>query len=435
MKGRKPQSTRRRAVSTIWVALTVLMVVAIIGLALDTGYATLTAHHLQNAADAAALAAAQLVRTDVVLAHSAALDVAASNTAANEPVLLAPNEINDPAGDIVIGRYDRDTKIFTATFDAPNAAKVTARRTETSPGGLVGLLFGPIFNVDTIAVSRWAIAMVGGGTGAGLIVLNEEDECTFDVRGTFWLDVAGGDIQVNSDDPCAACGNGTPLIETPDLNITGAPGTCFDGGVEVTGDINPGTPPAPDPLAFLPEPSIDPASDLGTVVHTSDETLTLQAGYYSGGITQLGGTLLLDPGIYILDGAGFQIGGNSSLIAEGVMLYIVGTGYVDITGTGLISITPPDPEVHTFAGAATYESVSIFQARGNTNPSRIIGTSSLDLHGTLYFPSAPLEIGGVGGQIGNQLIADTMQLRGTGQIQIAYDGTHNAPGNDLFLVE
>lgn len=426
----------RKGIVLVWVALFLVLLLSLMGLALDTGYGLLSGQQLHVAADAAALAGAQWVKIDLPTAYQSAYDFGASNIAANAPVILAPNHaFNDPNGDVVIGRYNRDTRVFTPTLNFPNAVKVVARRTPTSPGGPVPIHFGPMVGVPTINLTRFAIAMTGGATGAGVLVLAPDGECAFEAKGTILLDIDGGSIQINSTDPCAACGSGTPLLDTPALNVGGVPGTCFTPGVEVTGGINPGSPPIPDPLAFLPNPTWDPADDLGTFLQTSGEVTTIPAGYYSGGITVLGGIVTLEPGIYILDGAGFQVGGNATLIADGVMLYIIGTGFVDIDGTGIIRITPPDPELYSYPGVGTYEGVSIFQARDNTNPSRIIGTAQLDLQGSLYFPVAHLEIGGVGGDFGNQLIAFELEMHGTGEIRVGYNGNKNAPGNNLFLVE
>jgi hypothetical protein len=120
------------------------------------------------------------------------------------------------------------------------------------------------------------------------------------------------------------------------------------------------------------------------------------------------------------------------------MLYIRGTGVVDIGGSGLTRITPPDPELYTYDDVGTYEGLTIFQARagdGSCGDSRIIGTSLLDLQGTLYFPCAYLEIGGEGDGFGDQLIAWELWIHGTGDITLAYNGNFPAPGFRPYLVE
>ena len=118
------------------------------------------------------------------------------------------------------------------------------------------------------------------------------------------------------------------------------------------------------------------------------------------------------------------------------MLYIPpGTGSVDIAGTGSFRLTPPDPALYSYPGVDTYEYISMFQSRENINPSRIIGTGRLDIAGTLYFPSADLEIGGEGDGFGSQLIANTIWVHGTGDIVLNYEGSFPGLGGTVFLVE
>jgi hypothetical protein len=212
----------------------------------------------------------------------------------------------------------------------------------------------------------------------------------------------------------------------------------FPGNPELTGELVTGAPQIPDPLAWLPEPVYDTKADLGTVSVVGGDVLTIGPGYYSGGISQNNGTLTLDPGIYILDGEGLNVRGNGTFTALGVMFYIVGKGNVDLGGTGSLTVTPPDPgnpdPAFQYPEATTYEGVTIFQARDNKNQSEILGTNMLDLEGTLYFPSNHLRVGGTGDGFGNQLIADTIEIHGTGIVTINYDGRFPAPGNTVFLV-
>lgn len=428
---------RKRGLALILTMLIGMILVGIVGLALDTGFVLLVGHQLQNAADAAALAGALRVSFDITSdTQQAAADIALLNSAGRQPVELQLNDSNDPAGDIVIGRFDRDTRVFTPTLSAPNAVKVVARRTESSLGGPVPIFFGPVFGVEHINTTRLAIAMSSGSTGAGMIVLCGDCYCALKINGTPNVNLNGGTTQVNSADDCAVCGVGSALFNAPEINVVGE--TCFTSNVEFQGEVNTGMPPISDPLRLLPRPVWEDMADLGTVAQSNNVTTTINAGYYSGGITQTGGTLLCNPGIYVLDGPGLSIGGNSTFIAEGVMLYVRGTGVVDIGGSGLTRITPPDPELYTYDGVGTYERVSIFQARpddGDCGDSRINGTSLLDLQGTLYFPCAALEISGEGAGFGDQLIAWTMWIHGTGDITVTYEGDFPAPGFRPFLVQ
>lgn len=423
---------RNLGIANIWAAIALPMMVAFTGLAIDMGYMTWVGQQAQSCADASALAGAYYVQTDVDEARAAAVRIGLLNRAADGPMQLNLNTENANEGDIVVGRYDRDTMTFNPASATPNAVQVRAKRTTDSLNGPVPLLFGPALKISTANIRRSAIAMVGGGTGSGLLVLDEHGSGALSVSGNVTLNVNDGAIQVNSDSDSGSKIWGSVTVNAEELNVVG---DC-DSRVELPFPVHDGAAPVEDPLAFLPAPTWDPAADLGSVTGTG--TVTIPAGYYSGGVDVTGGHLTLSPGIYILGGAGMRIRGNAALTAEGVMLYIISPGCLDLAGTGDLVLSPPDPDVHTFPGAATYEGVTVFQARDNTTPSNITGTSGMnwDLGGSYYFPAAQVDIGGTADlQCGNQLIANRVAISGNGNLTINYDGRFPAPGNHVFLVQ
>ena len=333
-------------------------------------------------------------------------------------------------------------------------------RTEGSPGGPVPLNFGRIIDLDTVNLAgNWqsdrgpyAVAMASGGTGAGLIALAPDGQ-GLHINGTVTLDVNDGEIQVNSVDDDAVRIIGTPEIYADALNICGEADPT--GGWEFEPDfvVSTGVSKIPDPLREMPEPTWDPADDLaaspGEILEITGGTHVLEPGFYSGGFRITGGDVVLKPGIYILDGrstgqkSGLVIGGNANFNAMGVMFFITGDGVVDLAGSGNIRITPIDYDEPEFYDPTWgyppgmpdgYERVSIFQARDNFNDARIVGTSLMDLDGTLYFPSNHLDLSGTCDGFGNQLIAWRIEVSGTGEITINYDGNFPAPGNRSFLV-
>lgn len=449
-------SARRRGIAVVWVALMLIVLVGMVGLACDTALVYLTGQQLQNAADAAALAAVRHIRTDHDLLRAAAVTIAGANVAAQADVQLNLNEDNLVEGDIVLGRFSRGSGAFEATLDAPNAVKIVARRTADSPNGSLDLVFGSIFGVESANVSRQAIAMVGGGTGSGLITLNETQGCSLQLRGNVHLDVEGGDVQINSESNQALCAQGTAFtIEAPGINVHGDHDLRSNQGTFIVDDevvaidevVQTDQPRENDPLAFLQPEFNDPPlpapiqslyDDIGTSEPDRgaiDTSGTYQPGYYSGGIDIPTGNVTLEPGVYVLGGdggnGGMQINGGTFL-AEGVMFYILG-GPVDIGGNAAIHVTPLDD-------GSDYTGISIFQDRANHLDATIIGTGDLNLEGTLYFPNNHLNVGGDGAGFGNQLIADTIELHGGGgnsqaNITINYQGPIPAVGNEFFLIQ
>lgn len=421
---RLPRHARGSAL--IYTAITLGALLGLVGLATDTGLVLLTANQLQNTADAAALAGAQLVRSDQDAARALARQIAEQNSAGDAPVLLKLNEDNAAEGDIVIGKFDRKEGTFTVTTASPNAVRVHARRTTDSDSGALPLVFAPMVAIHEAQVSRDAIAMIGGGTGAGLITLNEDPDKdpSLLVQGDAHLNVSGGAIQVNSPGPSAARTNGNPIVEAPELNVVGTAPKFAADGVEV----KEGQPKVEDPLAWLPDPPYDPAAGQGAITGGGTYGPAVPGGivYYDQGIKLTNGTLNLDPGIYVIGGDGVQVTGGD-IYAYNVMFFILKDAEFRLAGNGNYTITPP--ETGDWAG------VSVFAARDNTESHLINGTGELNLEGAYYFPNAHVELSGTADFSLNQLIAGTVAVSGTGAKIIAYDGRFDGVGNKVFLVE
>lgn len=427
-------STHRsyKGIALIWVALMGIVFVGFVGLAIDTSFCLWAAHRLQIAADAAALAGAQRVRVDVPAAQNAAITVAQANTAAGQPVQLTANGGNDPAGDIVVGVYDSQARVFTPTLVSPNAVKVSARRTGSSLGGPLGLYFGPVFGVNTVNITRSAVALSGGGLGAGLLVLSSHDPMALDLRGASNLEVRDGAIQVNSDNTsknAAMNAGGNVTVNAPEINVVGdvsAPPSIRDK-VNTPADV------VPDPLASLPPVPTPYGADLGQIKTAG----TYQPGYYSGGINAGNpkGTITLEPGIYILDGVGLSLGSKAVLAANGVMLYVTGSGSVDIQAGSKVTLTPPDPALYSYPGVDTYKGIAIFQDRNDAHAGTLNGHPGIIVKGTIYMPTAAVTFVGTSDSIGNQMIVNTLQFVGNASLTIIYTGGNSLPSMKSWLVQ
>ena len=134
----------------------------------------------------------------------------------------------------------------------------------------------------------------------------------------------------------------------------------------------------------------------------------------------------------MLAGEGLNItGGNFT--AHEVMFYILPGDKSDVklTGNGIIDITPMPLEFPPYGG------IAIWQSAENTNEANIIGTDQFGgIDGTLYFPTAQLDIAGTSDSFGiSQLIVDSVEISGSGTMNINYDGRFPAPGNKVYLVK
>jgi Flp pilus assembly protein TadG len=441
---------RKKGVALVWLAIMLVMLILFVGLVIDGSRLFLAAHQLHNAADAAALAGARIVRTYdpndpcTPNARSEARRFAGLNGALGDSVFLDLNYDNDPAGDIVVGKWDFTNKVFTPTEDHPDALKAVTRCVKDGiHNNPVKLFFMPIVGIEDANVTRAAIAYAIGGWGAGIITLDcYADESLYIPDAATDVTVVGGGIQINSNhDDAFHVNQKAEFIPLPEVvNVNGGISKQFpDELLEVT---NTGAPRMPDPLCpgaqcdgsvagyCIPEPSFSPLRDPNTVRPAAGETRTLQPGYYPGGIKLLSSneTLLLEPGIYVLDGEGLYINGGN-LIGDGVMLYITGTGKVDIQGNGTVQLNANAEYLES-----PYVGVTIYQDRDNHNDATINGTNTLDLNGVLYFPRNRVNITGTGDGFGTQLITGTLEISGHGLIEINYDGRNPFPANKAVIV-
>lgn len=460
----------RRAISAIWVAMLAMVLIIMVGLAIDTAWVLWVAYQLQVTADAAALAGALVVREDIFAAHDQPIAVAYANCAAGDPVILLPNTSNVAEGDVVIGEYLIADKLFSPTLNEPNAVKAVAKRVEGHPNGPVPLIFGPIFGINTWDVTRHAIAVSGGGKNIGLIVLNPTQPKALNLQGNPTLDIDRRGIQVNSTSNLAAFGGGSYHVLATDMCVTGDTNMEEEPG-KLEAELRVGERPMDDPLAWMAAKGLRPPDkyagtdfmtiDKGTAMISNSVDIDsmddpdmalaprLQPGYYSGGIDHHNGALILEPGIYVLDGIGLKVWSNADFIADGVMIFITGTGYLDLGGGGLVYITPLersrdyDPEPLPDGCEKIYEGLSIWQDasgtplndQGKPAASSIAGGSDMDINGMLYLPSAHMELGGNGGSIGNSLICDTATITGDSSATIDYDDKYTVPAGGCYLVE
>ena len=183
--------------------------------------------------------------------------------------------------------------------------------------------------------------------------------------------------------------------------------------------------------------------------------LTLESGYYPGGITMLNpdSKLVLQPGIYALGGTRKELDPNTgelvtkqketglcisggAFVAEGVMFYITDSldgryGVVSIQGGTHVSVRITEYDNDD----SIYDGMAIFQDRSNTEEAYITGSTEVDLGGTLYFKNANFHVGGDGIQAGTQLIAGTVEVDGGSYVIINYDGRNWVLGYKSFIVQ
>jgi hypothetical protein len=214
--------------------------------------------------------------------------------------------------------------------------------------------------------------------------------------------------------------NGTTSIAAVTTNVAG---TACPGGGTIAGGLNESAPVYADPLASLPAPTFNAALDLGTIGGAG----AYAPGYYKGGIDLNGGTAVLAPGTYVLE-AGIHMNGQSLVtdLGGGVLLYVpAGSGEIDLQGGSGLALGPQ--------ASGTYEGVTIFQDRANTNGAELAGNGVMNVLGAIYLPAATLSLVGTSGMSLGQLITNELDVRGNATITGIDIPPGQAPGPAVLV--
>lgn len=420
------QRTSRQGAVAVMVAVSLVAVLSIVAIAVDGGGLLDRRRNAQATADAAALAAAEALFRNYP--HDKGLDVGGEAAEAARSIAAANGFTNDGTESVVEVRTN--PQLYSG---GPNEGT-------TIPEGYVEVtvqynqprFFSAVMGSGTIPVQARAVA--AGSWEAAFVAIHVLDlhaSAALTAGGEADARVTGAKVIVNSDASDAATSTGGTL-SAPTFDITGGSSTSGSKG-GFYGEMNYGTPPEPDPLRHIPEPSSNGQGlQSAGPLHISNGTRTLQPGTYRGGISVSGkGSLILEPGVYYMDGGGFSFSGQGDLTANGVMIFNAPTKsseVVSITGSGSIVMSPPTDGI--------YKGLTLFQARSSANTMTVAGGGYMDVIGTFYAAGGTLKVSGGGdSRVGSQYISRFLTISGSGGLRIDYDAENAIPRRVLQLIE
>ena len=436
---RPAQPSRERGMVLVYVAILALVLVGLVGLAIDSALVASTAQQLQHGADAAALHAVRYVELDVdpyAVTRAAAVTVALANDAANQTIKLDANAGNVSDGDIVVGYWDSYARTFTPTVTGPNAVRVRAKRTEEAADGPLSLLFAPVFGTDTSDVGVTSTAVLAPPPPAHVLILDPTGNDALRINGTNFLHVPSGRIHANSSSACGISLVGTPSMLAARTTVVG--GACYPDGT-IIGPVIEDSDVIADPLAGVLPTTVSwntfkgamptPAGPAGEIKAAG----TYDPGYYPKGM-DIASTMVvnLNPGSYMF-GDDVKLGGSSMVYGTGVTLFFDKNAELDISGSGAGMIMTPPGSSSPFYG------VTLFfhrQTTGN-NVCKIGGGGTFSVEGISYVPAAELVMGGTPGKELGGIIAWRASTNGTTGFTVTGKGLPPFPSGpkNAFLVE
>lgn len=432
----RTSANRERGQAVIFISLSLLVVLGMMGLVVDFGWAYYRRQACKAAAQAAAMAGIKVAQNSPNFVCGGGGITCQSTPAPCPATLSTPTNaiqaaclyakengfVDDPANQkqrVLIAAYNgtppvpgiNPTYWMSATVSekvplwfslalGPRNLNVTARATAAYFLPNVG---GCIYTLEPTMV---AVTNVGNpvlSSGCGMYVNSNNPEAV-DLVGNARIEATGGS----------------------DVHIVG--GWDQAGGATISPAPVLGVPPAPDPFGAMAPPA-DPGSCLySAVVLSNHEELTLNPGKICGGISISGQSrLTMNPGVYYIEN-GISVTGLASITGYGVSLY-VRTGSVSMTGGTALHMTAPT--------SGDWQGILLFQDRSNTNPATWVGGADAELEGVFYVPSANLSF--AGGAASNKfaatIVCDTLTMVGNGFIRDPVSTKYTAGNAGVYLIE
>jgi len=286
---------------------------------------------------------------------------------------------------------------------------ITATISESLPTGF-GRVFGNALNPTVIS----SAAVFQTGTPSGCVyILDPNSAQALSISGGATL-TSGCGIQVNSTSSQAVYLNGGASITTNGGAKTKIVGNYYlGGGASISPTPTTGAPVVTDPWAAMPVPST--GSCQSAVNMGNADVKTISPGTYCSQISVQGSaTLTLNPGTYVLQN-GFNVGNSGKMQASGgVTLYMTGGSSV-VTGAGIVNLTAPT--------SGAYQGVLLWQALADTTSASLSNGGSEVLNGLLYFPGATLTYLGAGNQTGITATLAAKKISLSGGASITYPAT------------
>jgi Putative Flp pilus-assembly TadE/G-like len=420
----------------ITVALSLTLLLAFAALVVDVGLNWAARTSAQTAADSAALAGASTLLLD---GPAAAFDTVETFLGNNQVTLPAAAGWADDGvvsnGEVVCWTMPNDPPDPPPgpglnCPDGSNALQVI------TPPINVQYAFAPILGRASNSIKARAAA--GAGPAAPnncvLCLLEPSAPRALEVLGTGGVEVDGGGLVVNSDDPLALVLSSSGNVSADQIRVIGGFQDLGLGNFLPPAEA--GGPPVPDPLANLPTPDNLPTPPVlrstTPIVVTTNQPL--QPGIYSSVTVQGTAILTLEAGVYVFRGGnGLTIEDDARVRSTGggVTIYLACSGYPTpcsgsgarfrVQESGRYQASPPT--------TGAYAGLSIFADPGNTTPMQLQSDQTLTLNGALYGVSTPVLLENpTGGLTVNSLMVVDSLRAPFGTVSVSYNPSVLLPG-------
>lgn len=427
--------------AVVMVAVTLLGLIMMVGLAIDAGQLYVARRTAQEAADAGAYAGAVVHYERTIAGNAidtpAAIAAAYADAALNGFVTTADGRVKVFARVPESGLYTNNPRYVEVII-------IEQVRTSIVPGGAL----------TTVSVRAVAGAEPLNNAYAIMALDRGDTTCAFRTAPNADIHLTGGGILVNSISNTAACN-----LQTDPSRFTIAPAP--PNGVDINGnsssgwpagmDVDTTAPQQADPFAGFPPPSLigcdpsAPTAPCNAGARSGGSPVVLEPGIWTTPIGEgENGTVYLRPGIYILK-QGLTGAGNDGIISMrpdttpacaadcGVFIYNTHPNYpgaynpaAPCAGLKLTGNAQSDLRART---TGTYTNFLVYQDPACARPGDemvIEGNGTFNGTGTIYLPNANFRFNGNPSTLnGSQLVARTVNIE-NGNITINFNAATSA---------
>ena len=408
------------------ITLSLTVILGMLGLVVDLGWAYYRQQAAQTAADAAAVAAVRAAVTSDPSGPTCAGAVwcgAATNCPAAAPgspttsfdnacMLASANGFTTSGVDTVSVQAGTSSPVPTVTGPAASYWAIV-RVNEALPA-----MFGAAFARGGLSPGAIATAGVMGSAGAGscVYVLDPNAPDAFQAGNGSSVQVGCG-VYVDSNNAGAAMYvTGGATVTAPVIEVVG--GFKKDNGGTTSVVPTTGAAAVVDPFASLPSPTPAGSCQSGNFTAWQATPYAPAPGTYCGFSLGNGMSLQMSPGTYIVNGGSFNIQGGSTVTSSGgVLIYLTGGATVNIANGSSVTLSAE--------ASGAYQGVLFYQDRSMASPgaSTFAGGSTMSLTGSLYFPHGTVDVNNGANATVMAIVADMVDFQGGAHLLADSGGT------------
>jgi hypothetical protein len=369
--GEPPENTYAQHASrgsvAVFLGLMLAVLIGIAALGTEVVYAMVRERQMQATASAAAVSAALALTTlhpadPIAEARAIAATSGFTNGTGGTTVTVNIPPLRGPYAGIA------------------KAVEVIVGQPQTLP--LSGLFFVGPWNINARAV-----ALAGNNGGACALALDTGSATGVAISNGASINLNQCGLAVDSTGPNALTVVGGAVLTTNKVTVSGGVSVSNGGSISVVPDTGQAAVGNPYSAAQIPAWSGCAYGSAGNPYQVQGwQNPTLSPGVYCGGIAMSGGgTVKMNPGIYIINGGTFSPQGGVTLTGTGVTIVLTGSGsdYANVSIANGVNVTLTAPTTGPTAGLVFFQ-----DAKAPTSGiSSFQGGASLILTGALYFPT------------------------------------------------